>query len=191
MAQVFTRRAELGVKLVLVGIAVLAFAALAWSVAGERSFAPVGEAVAQPIPFSHKHLSDDGIDCRHCHTTVDTAAFAGLPSTRICLGCHAQLYADAPLLQPLRDSAATGRPIAWRRVHVLPDFVFFNHAVHVNKGVTCTECHGHVEQMPLTWRAVRLDMQWCVGCHRDPAPALRQQRLESERRRADCSTCHR
>jgi len=208
MPQVFSRRHVLVVKLALLGTAGLLVGVIAWAVSFERSFEPIGDPVAQPIPFSHKHhVSDDGIDCRYCHTTVETSAQAGLPSTGICMGCHAQLYADAPMLQPLRDSAATGQPIAWRRVHVLPDFVFFHHGVHIGKGVPCVECHGRIDQMPLTWRAQRLEMQWCVDCHRDPAgrrvppdqvfarvPALGGDALpplEHARRRTDCSTCHR
>jgi hypothetical protein len=215
MPQVFSRRAQFCVKLVLLGAAILLAGAIALGVSVQRSFETIGEPVAQPIPFSHKHhVGDDGIDCRYCHTTVETAAEAGLPSTRICMGCHSQLYVDAPVLQPLRDSAATGRPLEWRRVHVLPDFVFFHHGVHVAKGVACLECHGHVEQMPLAWRASRLEMQWCFACHRNPdgrrvphdlvfamrspapdgdelAPRQSLSPIESERRRTDCSTCHR
>ena len=207
MPQVFSRRAELVVKLVLLGGATFGAGLLAWAMSVERSFDPVGHPVAQPIPFSHKHhVGDDGLDCRYCHTTVETAAQAGMPSTRICMGCHAQLYADAPVLQPLRDSAANGQPIAWRRVHVLPDFVYFHHGVHVAKGVACVECHGPIDQMPLPWRTSRLEMQWCVDCHRDPSSrrvppgqvfAMTPSKggemppLEHERRRTDCSTCHR
>jgi hypothetical protein len=172
-------------------------------------------AVLQPIPFSHKHhVGDDGIDCRYCHTTVEKSSSAGMPSTRICLSCHSQLYKDAPLLAALRQSEASGKPIAWQRVHDLPDFVFFNHSVHVAKGVGCIECHGHVDQMPLTWRVASLDMQWCLACHRNPGPHLRPPQavfemremptdkaqqaalvraahLESSGRLTDCSTCHR
>ncbi|MDQ6640032.1 MAG: cytochrome c family protein [Pseudomonadota bacterium] len=215
MAQVFSRRAQLGVKLSFLSLAGILLALLAWWAGAHRADERIGEPIGQPIPFSHKHhVGDDGIDCRYCHTTVETSAFAGLPSTAICLGCHAQLYADAAVLEPLRRSAASGQPIEWQRDHSLPDFVFFNHSVHVAKGVACLECHGHVDQMPITWRVQRLDMQWCLGCHRDPAPHLRPQSevfsmdrsaagtadatalarsvpLESERRRLDCSTCHR
>ncbi len=129
--------------------------------------------MAQPIPFSHKHhVGDVGIDCRYCHTSVETSAFAGLPSTTICLTCHSQLFAKAAVLEPLRRSVATGQPIAWNRVHTLPDFVYFNHGIHVAKGVACGECHGRVDQMPLTWRTAPLEMEWCLDCHRDPAPHL-------------------
>lgn len=209
MPQVFTPHAELGVKLVLVALALLLPAVVAYAVWRESAYQSLGEPVSQPIPFSHKHhVGDDGIDCRYCHTTVETRRHAGLPSTQICLSCHSQLYTDAAVLEPLRESARSGRPIAWQRVHDLPDFVFFDHAVHVAKGVACIECHGHVDQMPLTWRAEPLQMQWCIGCHRNPAPHLRPRdqvfemraaaaevapsvRLESVRRRTDCSTCHR
>ncbi len=216
MDTAFRRRTELGVKLAFLALAggvVLALALAAWRA---RSYEPLGEPVAQPIPFSHKHhVGDDGIDCRYCHTTVETRAFAGLPSSGICMGCHSQLYTDQPVLEALRQSIATGKPIAWRRVHQLPDFVFFNHAVHVNKGVACFECHGRVDQMPLTWRTSPMQMQWCLGCHRNPGPRLHPLtemtampptnelsaddtrrladllQLHGERRRTDCSTCHR
>jgi NAD-dependent SIR2 family protein deacetylase len=171
--------------------------------------------VAQPIPFSHKHhVGDDGIDCRYCHTAVETQRHAGFPSTHICLTCHSQLYTDAKVLEPLRESERTGTPVVWKRVHDLPDFVFFDHSVHVAKGVGCVECHGRVDQMPITWRAQPLQMQWCISCHRDPAHHLRPHeqlfdmsaprvsdadaqnlarllKIESTRRMTDCSTCHR
>jgi hypothetical protein len=215
MTAVFTPRAALAVRLAVLALLLGAASAVAFVASRGRAWERVGEPIAQPIPFSHKHhVGDDGIDCRYCHTTVETAAHAGLPSTGVCLGCHAQLYRDQPLLAPLHDSAARDRPIAWRRVHVLPDFVFFDHSVHVAKGVACVECHGRVDQMPLTWRAQPLQMQWCLACHRDPAPHLRpkaqafaldapsptaaearllarEAHLESTRRLTDCSTCHR
>jgi hypothetical protein len=215
MTQPFSRRGQLAAKLAFLAACVLVVALGAWAVSLNRTWQDIGEPLPQPIAFSHKHhAGDDGIDCRYCHTSVETSAYAGLPSTHICLSCHSQLYVDAVPLQPLHESAATGKPIEWRRVHTLPDFVYFNHAVHVNKGVACLECHGRVDQMPLTWRAERLNMQWCLGCHRNPAPHLRPRsqvfsmdrsmltgaeadavarlmRLERERRRTDCSTCHR
>jgi hypothetical protein len=216
MDPAFRRRAELGVKLAFLALGAAAFLALALAVWRARSYEPLGEPVAQPIPFSHKHhVGDDGIDCRYCHTTVETSAYAGLPSSGICMSCHSQLYTDQPVLAALRESIATGKPIAWRRVHQLPDFVFFNHAVHVNKGVACFECHGRVDQMPLTWRTSPLVMEWCLGCHRSPESRLHPRaevtamppptqlssqdaqrlaelmRLHDERRRTDCSTCHR
>jgi hypothetical protein len=211
----FSRRFELGVKLVLLGVFLLFPALVGWGVWRESSYQALGAPVAQPIPFSHKHhVGDDGLDCRYCHTTVETGRFAGLPSTHVCLSCHSQLYTDAKVLAPLRESARTGRPIAWQRVHTLPDFVYFAHDVHVAKGVACVECHGRIDQMPLTWRAQPMQMQWCLACHQNPAPHLRPpgqvfdmransvtaeearslaqlMKLESRRRLTDCSTCHR
>ena len=213
--QVFGARLELGIKLAVL-VLFLSFPALvAYGVWRESSYQALGEPVAQPIPFSHKHhVGDDGIDCRYCHTQVETSRHAGLPGSSICLTCHSQLYTDAAVLRPLMESARTGQPIAWRRVHTLPDFVFFDHSVHVAKGVACFECHGRVDQMPLTWRAEPMQMQWCLACHRDPASHLhaaadvfampppgvssregeelaRLMKLESTRRLTDCSTCHR
>lgn len=213
--QIFSRRLELGVKLGVLVLFLLFPALVGYGVWREAAYQRLGEPVAQPIPFSHKHhVGDDGIDCRYCHTTVETSRSAGLPSTGICLTCHSQLYKDAPLLAPLHESERTGIPIAWNRVHELPDFVFFDHSVHVAKGVACFECHGRVDQMPLTWRAQPLQMQWCLACHRNPAPHLhphedvfrmpppaigdadaqqlaRLMHIESQRRMTDCSTCHR
>jgi hypothetical protein len=213
--QIFSRRLELGIKLGVL-LLFLAFPALVgYGVWRESVYQALGEPVSQPIPFSHKHhVGDDGIDCRYCHTTVETSRNASLPGTSVCLTCHSQLYADAPILAPLRESARTGQPIPWRRVHFLPDFVFFNHSVHVAKGVACFECHGRIDQMPLTWRQQPMQMQWCLACHRNPAPHLhakedvfrmpppsvseaetqdlaRMLKLESRQRMTDCSTCHR
>lgn len=215
MSSVFRRRAELAVKLLALALALVACIVLGLLIWRDRSYEPVGEPVAQPIPFSHKHhVGDDGLDCRYCHTTVETSADAGLPSTDICLTCHSQLYRDQPLLQQLRNSASSGKPVPWRRVHQLPGFVYFNHGVHVARGVACVECHGRIDQMPLTWRVAPLQMQWCLGCHRDPGPHLHSPdqvfnmpphpavaseadrrvalaRLHDTRRMTDCSTCHR
>lgn len=169
----------------------------------------IGEPVAQPIPFSHKHhVGDDGIDCRYCHNAVEKSAFAGIPSSEICMTCHSQLFNDAALLAPLRNSARLHQPLAWTRVNDLPDFVYFDHSIHIHKGVACIECHGHLDRMPLTARVAPLTMQWCLDCHRNPEPHLHAQsdifamadsliaptvpyHLLNERRRTDCSTCHR
>lgn len=216
MAQVFSQRAVLMTKLGLIGLLLLAAAGIAafrWR--ESMPYAP-GAAAIQPIPFSHKHhAGDDGIDCRYCHTTVEKSRTAGLPSTEICLTCHSQLFRDASLLAPLRESLASGRTIAWKRLHDLPDFVYFDHSIHVHKGVACGECHGPVEQMPLTWREAPLEMQWCLECHRSPEEHLhpaaevfsgsrqtsldpgqrqalaRSLHLADTRRLTDCSTCHR
>jgi hypothetical protein len=136
-------------------------------------------AVAQPVPFSHEHhVGQLGLDCRYCHTGVETSASAGLPATEVCMTCHSQLFTDQAMLRPVRQSLATGMPIVWNRVNDLPDYVYFNHAVHVNNGVGCETCHGRLDRMPLTWRAKPLTMEWCLSCHRDPGPNLRPKSAE-------------
>jgi hypothetical protein len=127
----------------------------------------------QPVPFSHDHhVRGLGIDCRYCHTSVETSSFAGIPPTKTCMTCHSQIWLDSPTLEPVRESFRSGKPIEWVRVHDLPDFVYFNHAIHVSKGVACATCHGPVEQMPLTWRQESLNMEWCIECHRNPGAAI-------------------
>ena len=128
----------------------------------------------QPVPFSHKHhVSGIGLDCRHCHTSVEESAFAGLPATKTCMTCHSQVWADSPMLEPVRASFRNDRPLEWTRVHDLPDFVYFNHSIHVKKGVGCVSCHGQVDQMPLVWKQQTLQMEWCLDCHRHPEGRLR------------------
>lgn len=130
--------------------------------------------VEQPVPFDHRHhVADDRIDCRYCHTEVDRAATAGMPSAARCMGCHAQIWNDSPLLEPVRESYFEGRPIRWRRVHDLPDFVFFDHSVHVAAGVGCESCHGRVDRMARVYQVKPLTMGWCLDCHRDPRGRLR------------------
>jgi len=131
----------------------------------------------QPVPFSHKHhVGELGLDCRFCHTTVEKSADAGFPATHICMTCHSQLWTNAQMLAPVRQSLAENRPLTWRRVARLPDYVYFRHDIHVAKGVSCYECHGRVDEMPLTYRARALTMEMCIDCHRDPAPRLRPQK---------------
>ena len=128
----------------------------------------------QPVPFSHKHHAGElGIDCRYCHTSVETSAFAGLPPTETCMSCHSQIWTNAAMLEPVRASFRTGQSLEWTRVHDLPDFVYFNHSIHVNKGIGCSTCHGRVDQMPLTYSVNTLYMQWCIECHRNPAQFVR------------------
>ena len=128
----------------------------------------------QPVPFSHKHhVAGLGIDCRFCHTSVEEAGFAGLPPTKTCMGCHSMVWKDAPMLEPLRESYRSDQPIPWIRVHDLPDFAYFDHSIHVKKGIGCTTCHGEVDEMPLMWRTETLNMDWCLGCHRDPVAHVR------------------
>jgi len=128
----------------------------------------------QPVQFSHKHhVGDDGIDCRYCHTTVEKQAFAGIPPTKTCMNCHSQIWANSPYLEPVRESWRTNKPIKWTRVHDLPDFVYFDHSIHVNKGVGCSTCHGRVDLMPLTYQVASLNMEWCLECHRNPQQFIR------------------
>jgi hypothetical protein len=128
----------------------------------------------QPVPFSHEHhVGGLGLDCRYCHTTVEVSATAGMPPTHTCMTCHSQLWTNAAMLEPVRQSLAQGVPIRWNRVNTLPDYVFFNHSIHVAKGVGCTTCHGPIDRMPLVWKGASLQMEWCLDCHRDPAPNLR------------------
>jgi hypothetical protein len=130
--------------------------------------------VAQPVQFDHRHhVTDDLIDCRYCHTTVEKAASAGIPPTALCLNCHSQVWNKSPLLDVVRASWFANKPIVWTRVHNLPQFVYFNHAIHVNKGVGCVECHGRVDRMPAIQQVAPLTMGWCLDCHRNPYPRLR------------------
>lgn len=171
----------------------------------------------QPVQFSHKHhVLDDGIDCRYCHTSVDKAAFANVPPTETCMTCHSQIWTDSPLLQPVRESFESGKPLRWTRVHDLPDFVYFNHSIHVKKGVSCVSCHGRVDEMPITWKQKDLSMAWCLDCHRHPENAVRprenvydlgwkpkgkqseigkqlvqQYKVMNSFQLTNCSTCHR
>ena len=128
----------------------------------------------QPVPFSHKHhVNGLGIDCRHCHTTVEVSAFAGIPPTKTCMTCHVQVWFDSPMLEPVRASFRGDRSLEWTRVHDLPDFAYFNHSIHLTKGVGCSTCHGQVDQMPLTWQVASLQMEWCLDCHRAPEKYIR------------------
>src|SRR5690606_18304607 len=125
----------------------------------------------QPVPFSHAHhVGGLGIDCRYCHATATSSSFAGMPTSATCMNCHKELWTQAALLEPVRESWRTGRPIAWTRVHDLPDFVRFDHSIHLAKGVGCAVCHGRVDRMPLTAKATPMTMKWCLDCHRDPGP---------------------
>ena len=128
----------------------------------------------QPVPFSHEHhVSGLGIDCRYCHTSVEQSSFAGLPPTKTCMTCHSQIWTSAPMLEPVRESWRTQRPLVWTRVNNVPDFVYFNHGIHVAKGIGCNSCHGPVDQMPLMYQAKSLQMEWCLECHRAPEKYIR------------------
>ena len=216
MPQVFHRSTNTFSRVSIFGaVFVIAALILALGIFVRSSYATgVGTNVAQPVPFSHKHhVADDGLDCRYCHISVETASFAGLPSTKICMNCHTQIWATSPVLAPVRDSFASGKPLVWNRVNALPDYVYFDHSIHVAKGVGCATCHGKIDQMPLTAKAETLQMEWCLNCHRNPAAYLRPrdqvfsvtyqppsdqmalgQRLMKEYNvqiKTDCSVCHR
>ena len=155
----------------------------------------VGVAREQPVPFSHKHhVQGLGIDCRYCHTSVEESASAGMPPTKTCMNCHSVLFNDAPLLEPVRKSFETGKPLEWVRVHDLPDFVYFDHSIHVAKGVDCTTCHGAVDEMPLMWRNETLHMQWCLDCHRNPEKHMTTKLAKEHaisKNLTNCTVCHR
>jgi Cytochrome c7 and related cytochrome c len=176
MAQIFHRSTNTISRVSVFGGVGLVVVLVAAAAAINRSsyVTEVNVARSQPVQFSHKHhVSDDGIDCRYCHTSVEESSFAGIPSTKICMGCHAQIWADSPLLEPVRESYRTGQSIQWTRVHNLPGFVYFDHSIHVNKGVGCVTCHGRVDEMPLMWRENSLYMEWCLECHRNPERFVR------------------
>jgi len=216
MAQVFHRGTNTLSRISIFG-ALLVAGAGAWVVdAVQRSpyLTEVRVAREQPVPFSHEHhVKGLGLDCRHCHTTVEESTFAGIPPTKTCMSCHSQIWADSPLLEPVRASFRNNLPLEWTRVHDLPDFVYFNHSIHVKKGIGCSTCHGRVDQMPLTWRTQTLYMDWCLDCHRQPERYVRPReqvfnmaweppqdqlalgaklvRTYRIRSLTDCSVCHR
>jgi hypothetical protein len=169
-----------------------------------------GNPITQPIEFDHRHhVGDEGIDCRYCHQTVERSPSAGMPSTAVCMNCHSQIWNKSPLLDAVRQAYFTDRPIAWNRVHDLPDHVYFNHAIHVGKGVGCVTCHGRVDEMAAVHQEAPLTMGWCLDCHRDPTPHLRPLEHITDlawtkstnppattpapevQTRTHCSTCHR
>ena len=176
MAQIFHRSTNTISRVSVfggIGIIVVLVATLA-AINRSSYVTEVGVARSQPVQFSHKHhVSDDGIDCRYCHTSVEESSFAGIPSTKICMNCHTQIWAESPILEPVRESFRTGKSLEWTRVHNLPGFVYFDHSIHVHKGVGCTTCHGRVDQMPLMWRENTLYMEWCLECHRNPEQFVR------------------
>ena len=157
--------------------AIFVIAMLFWA-AAEVQRSPyvtyAGVARPQPAPFSHQHhVGGLGIDCRYCHTSVEVSSFAGIPPTRTCMNCHAQIWTGAPMLEPVRESFSSGKSLIWNRVNDLPDFVYFNHSIHINKGVGCNTCHGPVDRMPLMYNYASLQMEWCLNCHRAPEKNLR------------------
>lgn len=176
LPQIFQPKANTLARIIVYGVIFIILAVVGFFLWLWRSSytTGVGVAVPQPVPFSHKHhVGGLGIDCRYCHTSVEQSAFAGIPATEICMTCHSQLWTNAQMLAPVRESLRTGRPLHWVRVHDLPDFVYFNHSIHVHKGVGCVTCHGRVDTMPLIRKVNTLHMAWCLDCHRAPERYLR------------------
>lgn len=175
MPQIFRPAANSLAKLSLVLGAAVPVIALAIGIAISRSPAntKVQSPLDQPIPFSHKHHAWElGIDCRYCHTSVETSSVASVPSTETCMSCHSQIWTNSPLLEPVRQSYETGTPIKWAQVNKVPEFVYFDHSIHVDRGVSCNNCHGPVQKMHLTYKARAFHMLWCLECHREPEKYL-------------------
>jgi hypothetical protein len=220
MSQVFHRSMNTISRASIFGAAFLGVAGVGVAYEFMRSPYITGQGIVvdQPIQFSHEHhVTAIGIDCRYCHTSVETSSFAGIPPTETCMTCHSQIWRDSPMLAPVRNSLRDNEPIKWNKVHKVPDYTYFNHSVHVNKGVGCASCHGRVDKMPLIRKGAPLTMQWCLECHRAPEKNLRpndkifemawtagsesdQLTLGRElvkknhipiHRLTDCSTCHR
>lgn len=218
MSQIFHPSMNIIVKVLLLAV-ILLVAGLAWLgyyVVRSPFMTEVGVAKAQAVPYSHaQHVGGLGLDCRYCHTSVEESNTANIPPTETCMGCHAQIATDSPNLALVRASAETGEPLAWIRVHDLADFVYFNHAIHVQQGVGCETCHGRIDQMPVVAKTETLQMDWCLDCHRMPekyirpreavftmgyTPATDQATLGPQlvaeygihtNQLADCSVCHR
>jgi len=218
MAQIFHRSTNTIAKVSIFGsIFFLGFFTWIYSTLLRSSYVTGQNVVKkQPVPFSHEHhVTQLGIDCRYCHTSVEQSHFAGIPPTATCMNCHRQIWTNAELLAPVRDSYASGTPLRWSRINDLPDFVYFNHSIHVAKGIGCVTCHGRVDRMPLMFQHASLQMEWCIDCHRDPAKFIRpkdqvfnlayqppddpgfgaalvkEYRVQSPRTLTSCSTCHR
>jgi hypothetical protein len=219
MAQFFSKSANTLFRVVLFGLAcsVMTVAALGYLIVRSPYETMQDVPREQPVAFSHEHhVGGLGIDCRYCHNTVEYSSFANIPPTKVCMNCHSEMWATSPALEPVRQSWRSGRSIEWTRVHDLPEYVYFNHSVHVHAGVGCAECHGRVDKMPLMWQAQPLTMRWCLNCHRHSEEYLRPRdqvfsmdyrhpanqiemgyRLQKEyhilpvRNLTTCSTCHR
>jgi hypothetical protein len=216
MAQLFPRSANAFARgSIVAGLALLTGVGAAVFVIARSGYVTrQGLVLEQPVPFSHDHhVGQIGIDCRYCHTAVESTAAAGIPPTQTCMNCHNQLWTNAELLEPVRASYRDDVPLRWNRVHDLPEFVYFNHSIHVAKGVACVTCHGPVDKMPLMYQFESLQMNWCLSCHKDPVPNIRpreevtnvawtpppgfeqeQQRLAklyNVQSKLSCSTCHR
>jgi hypothetical protein len=176
MASVFPQWSNTATRVAILAIVGGGFASLAAPMIWVRTpwARAQHDAADQPVEMDHRHhVHDDGIDCKYCHNTVYRAATAGIPSTDKCMGCHEQIWAQSPMLEVVRRSYFSGRPIPWNRVHQLPGFVYFNHSIHVNKGFGCATCHGRVDQMAAVHQVATLTMEWCLDCHRNPENYIR------------------
>jgi hypothetical protein len=176
MPQIFPRSANTVARLSLFGLPlVLAFVLWVCMIYTRSSYGTgAGIARVQQVPFSHQHhVGSLGIDCRYCHTTVEHSAFAGMPATKTCMNCHSQIWVGSEVLAPVRDSYRSDRSLHWKRVYNLPGFVYFNHGIHVQKGIGCSSCHGRIDEMPFTYQEPTLLMEWCLDCHRRPQEHLR------------------
>jgi Cytochrome c7 and related cytochrome c len=176
MPQIFRPYADSVARSVLIAIVVvpLLLIGLGYWVTASEYVTDRSITVDQPVPFSHAHhVGGLGLDCRYCHSGVETSPVAGIPPTHTCMTCHSELYTQTAMLAPVRESLAENRPLHWNKVNKLPDYVYFDHSIHIAKGVGCTTCHGAVDQMPLMRQAAPLTMGWCLDCHRDPTPYLR------------------
>jgi hypothetical protein len=219
MPQIFHRSTNTLAKVSLLGSLFLAAFGLWVCLVYTRSSygTEAGIVRVQPVPFSHEHHAGIlGIDCRYCHTTVESSSYAGMPPTKTCMNCHSQIWVGSDMLLPVRESYQANRSLHWHRVYNLPGFVYFDHSIHIHKGIGCSSCHGQIDQMPLTYQVPSLLMEWCLECHRKPEANLRprsevfnmkwrpsENQLESGRRLAkqyelhdtefltSCSVCHR
>jgi hypothetical protein len=219
MSQIFHHSTNTFSRLTIFG-AIFAIGFVVWALAelDNSKYSTREDAVReQPVPFSHAHhVAGLGLDCRYCHTSVENSSFAGIPPTKTCMNCHSQIWSTSPMLEPVRESFRSGRSIRWTRVYDLPDFVYFNHSIHVSKGVGCEVCHGRVDRMSLMSQAVSLRMEWCLNCHRHPEnyirpreavftmgyqPAgnqidvggrlMKEYKIPDARTLTSCNTCHR
>ncbi len=176
MAQVFDRSSNALARaaLILTGLIVVALGVALNQLQRSPWVTKQGQRADQPVPFSHRHHVEGlGIQCQYCHVSVEKSMYAGIPPTKTCMNCHAQIWTNAEMLKPVRDSWATGQSLQWIRIHDLPDYVYFNHEIHVNKGIGCASCHGRVDEMPIMYAENSLQMEWCLNCHRDPVKNLR------------------
>ncbi len=217
--QLFAPGADAILRLyILAGVTgVLAIGLVLFGLSHSDYVGSVGIAPAQPVPFSHKHHSGElGLDCRYCHQQVEAQATAGLPPTHTCMTCHSEIWTGSPMLAPVRESLANNEPLHWTRVNRLPDYAYFNHSIHITKGIGCSSCHGAMDTMQLTYAAQSFRMEFCLSCHRAPenfvrpqqevwnmewkAPAdqatvgpalVKEYHIAGPDRLTDCSICHR